>query len=144
MLWRGGSPNLRPVMEGRLPSLPGTVSWRVCSPNLRYLSAPCAVFLPLQPWSTKPHVLLQHLCGPLSELYASMRVDTIPDTDNHVKVVEINLMGLSFAFNSTMLSGSCILYNYHIWFKSSCLKNILYASKLSIYCAETALPSGQP
>lgn len=47
-------------------------------------------------------------------LLTPMRIDAIPHTDNHVKIVEINLMGLSFAFNSAMLSGSCIFCNYHI------------------------------
>lgn len=58
------------------------------------------------------HVLLQHLSSPLPELHTSMRVNTIAHADNHVEVIEINLMGLSFAFNSTMLSGSCIFCNY--------------------------------
>lgn len=65
------------------------------------------------------HVLLQHLSSPLPKLYATMRIDSIPHADNHVKIVEINLMGLSFTFNSTMLSGSCIFCNCHIWVKFS-------------------------
>ena len=53
-----------------------------------------------------------------------MRIDTISLADNHVKIIEINLMGMSFAFNSIMLSGSCIFCNYYIWVKSPLLKNI--------------------
>lgn len=73
----------------------------------------------LKPFSKSP------LSSPLPELHATVRIDTIPDAYNHVEVIEVNLMSLSFAFNSAMLSGSCIFCNYLIWVKFFRLKNIL-------------------
>lgn len=73
----------------------------------------------LKPFSKSP------LSSPFPELRATARIDTIPDAYNHVKIVEINLMGLSFAFDSAMFSGSCIFCNNLIWVKFSYLNTFL-------------------
>ena len=75
-------------------------------------------------WKCKAinHILLQHLSGPLTELHASMRIDTIPDTDNHVEVIVRN--GVSFPIGRSC----CIFCNNWISLYLTTFKYILYMS----------------
>ena len=69
-------------------------------------------------------IFFENSAGPLTELHTTNGVNSIPNTDNHIKVVKCHLVSLSLTLQSTVLSGCCIFCNYHVLAQLSTFKDV--------------------
>ena len=58
---------------------------------------------------------MQTMSGPATKTYSNRRLHTITKGYDDIEIVMLYLMSLSFALNSSMLSGCSEFPNYHIF-----------------------------